>query len=60
MANIVASKQIISPTSLCHVEIIDGARYEVISNYLGSVSFFDLLKQLLKRDMERERQDENE
>ena len=41
--------------SLCHVETIGGARYEVTSNYVGEVSFLDLLKQMLKRDLEREK-----
>lgn len=40
-------------TSQLHVEIIDGATYEVISNYKGEISFLDLLKQMLKRDLER-------
>jgi len=49
------SVKTISPASQCHVETIGGARYEVTSNYVGEVTFIDLLKQILKRDMERER-----
>lgn len=36
-----------------HVITVDGATYEVTSNYKGEVAFLDLLKQMLKRDMER-------
>ena len=43
-----------SQTSLRHIVVIDGARYEVTSNYLGKITFLDLLKQMLKRDLERE------
>jgi len=47
--------QNVSPvTSKRHVEIIDGARYEVTSNYVGEITFLDLLKQMLKRDLARE------
>jgi hypothetical protein len=52
--------QAIYPTSLCHVEIIDGAKYEVTSNYMGAVSFLDLLKQMLKRDLEQEMPEDDE
>jgi hypothetical protein len=41
------------PTSQFHVEVIDGATYEVTSNYMGEISLLDLFKQMLKRDMER-------
>jgi len=41
------------PASQLHVDIIDGATYEVISNYMGEISFLNLLKQMLKRDLER-------
>ena len=41
------------PASQLHVEMIDGSTYEVISNYIGEISFLDLLKQMLKRDLER-------
>ena len=43
-----------SPVSQFHVEIIDGAKYEVNSNYVGKIPLLDLLKQILKRDMERQ------
>ena len=42
------------PSSQFHVVIIDGATYEVTSNYNGDMTFLDLLKQMLKRDMERQ------
>lgn len=41
------------PPKSSHVVMIDGARYEVISNYNGSVSILDIFKQMLKRDIER-------
>jgi len=40
-------------TSLFHVEMVDGATYEVTSNYSGNMTYLDLLKQMLKRDIER-------
>lgn len=42
-----------SPSQL-HVITVDGATYEVISNYKGDISLFDLFKQMIKRDMERQ------
>ena len=36
-----------------HIEIIDGATYEVTSNYVGDVSILDIFKKMLKRDIER-------
>jgi len=49
-----------STVSLRHVETIDGARYEVTSNYVGNITFLELLKQMLKRDMERDRREDDE
>ena len=46
------------PASQHHVEIVGGARYEVTSYYVGEVTLIDLLKLMLKRDMERERPDD--
>jgi len=46
--------QTIQVPSQFHVETIDGATYKVTSNYKGDVTFLDLLKQMLKRDMERQ------
>ena len=54
------AEQVISPESRYHIETVDGARYEVTSNYIGKVTFLDLLKQMLKRDIERERPNEAE
>ena len=48
----------ISPASRCHIETVGGARYEVTSYYVGEVTLIDLLKLMLKRDMERERPDD--
>lgn len=45
--------QTVSSASQLHIETIDGSTYEVISNYIGKLSLLDLLKQLLKRDLER-------
>jgi hypothetical protein len=45
----------VSPASLRHIESIGGARYEVTANYVGEITFLELLKQMLKRDLERER-----
>ena len=42
-----------SPTSQLHTQMIDGATYEVVSNYVGDISLLDLFKQMLKRDLER-------
>ena len=36
-----------------HKETIDGTTYEVVSHYDESTSLIDLLKWMLKRDMER-------
>ena len=60
MAENLTADQTVSPASLHRVITIDGARYEVTSNYIGKVTFLDLLKQMLKRDLERERPDEDE
>jgi len=43
----------VQPLPKIHVEIIDGATYEVTSNYNGNVSILDIFKQMLKRDIER-------
>jgi len=45
--------QTVSPASQLHIETIDGATYEVASNYKGDISLLDLFKQMLKRDLER-------
>jgi len=45
--------QTVSPVSQLHTEIIDGATYNVISNYIGDIPLLDLFKKLLKRDLER-------
>lgn len=37
-----------------HIETIDGTTYEVTSNYNGEISLLDLLKKMLKRDIERQ------
>jgi hypothetical protein len=44
---------IVPPTSEVRKEVINGATYELTSNYNGDISLLDLLKQMLKRDMER-------
>jgi len=36
-----------------HVETIDGTTYEVVSHYDERTPLIDLLKWMLKRDMER-------
>jgi len=46
--------QTIQSPSQFHVVTVDGATYEVTSNYKGEITFLDLLKHLLKRDMERQ------
>ena len=51
--NVMAVTQTIPPASRFHIVTINGATYEVTSNYIGDVSFLDLLKQILKRDLER-------
>jgi hypothetical protein len=43
----------ISPKSETHIEIINGATYIVTSNYVGNITLFELLKQMLKRDFEK-------
>jgi len=50
--NILQNKKV-QPPQKFHVEIIDGATYEVTSNYNGNVSILDIFKQMLKRDVER-------
>jgi pyruvate/oxaloacetate carboxyltransferase len=52
--------QEITPLSQNHVETIGGARYEVNSIYVGEIPFLDLLKQMLKRDIERERPEDED
>ena len=32
---------------------IDGAIYEIVSNYIGSIPLLELLKLMLKRDLEK-------
>jgi len=44
----------IQPSSQFHVVTVDGARYEVTSNYKGEITYLDLLKKMLKRDIERQ------
>jgi len=39
--------------STTNVKIIDGATYEVTSNYVGNLTLLELFKQMLKRDIER-------
>ena len=43
----------VQPLKKTHVEVIDGATYEVTSNYIGNVTLLDVFKQMLKRDIER-------
>ncbi|MCL2578790.1 MAG: hypothetical protein FWE32_02040 [Oscillospiraceae bacterium] len=43
----------IPPTSVVHTEKVNGATYIVQSNYVGKITFLDLLKQMIKRDIER-------
>lgn len=45
--------QTIQSSSQFHIVTVDGATYEVTSNYKGELTFLDLLKQMLKRDIER-------
>ena len=45
--------QTLPPESRIHIETINGATYEVTSNYIGDISFLELLKQMLKRDLSR-------
>jgi hypothetical protein len=45
--------QALPTISVVHIETINGATYEVTSNYIGNISLLDLLKQMLKRDLER-------
>ena len=47
------NSQPVFQTSKHRIEIIDEATYEVVSNYIGSVSLLDLFKQMVKRDLER-------
>jgi hypothetical protein len=51
--NRMTDTQTVSPASQLHVETIEGASYEVVSNYIGDISLLDLFKQMLKRDLER-------
>jgi hypothetical protein len=43
----------VSPENQLHIEKINGTTYELISNYKGKVALLDLLKQMLKRDLEK-------
>jgi len=43
----------VSPASKLNVVTVNGATYEVVSNYIGDISLIDLLKRMLKRDLER-------
>lgn len=36
-----------------HEEVINKIRFEVTSNYLGKVSLLDLIKEMIKRDLEK-------
>lgn len=49
-----AETQAIIPDRDFHVTTVDGATYEVTSRYIGEIAFLDLLKQMLKRDLERQ------
>ena len=49
----------VPPASQHYVETVSKAQYEVVSNYVGEITFLDLLKQMLKRDLERDRPDED-
>ena len=44
----------IQPSSQFHVVTVEGATYEVVSNYNGKMTYLDLLKKMLKRDIERQ------
>jgi hypothetical protein len=46
-------------TSLVYAKRSNGTAYEVTSNYVGEVSFTNLLKQMLKRDLEKEKSRSN-
>ena len=48
-----AETQTISKSCELNIVTVNGAIYEVNSNYVGNISFLDLLKQILKRDLER-------
>lgn len=54
-----AETQAIIPDRDFHVTTVDGATYEVTSRYIGEIAFLDLLKQMLKRDLERQDEDYN-
>ena len=51
--NNILQSQSVQPPKKRHVEVINGATYEVISNYVGNASILDIFKQMLKRDIER-------
>lgn len=46
-------KKVMAFDKIC-TKVIDRTKYEVISNYNGDISLLDLLKKLLKRDIERQ------
>jgi len=48
------SQTVFPAASEFNIATVDGATYQVTSRYIGDVSFLDLLKQLLKRDLERQ------
>ncbi len=37
-----------------NIEEINGVKYEVCSNYIGEISLLELLKKLIKRDIEKQ------
>jgi hypothetical protein len=37
---------------------VDGTLYEVVPHYVGDVAFIELLKRMLKRDLELKMEDE--
>lgn len=45
--------QTISPTSCEYIQVIDNTVYEVQSNYIGEIDFIDLLKKMIKRDIDK-------
>ena len=51
-SNMLQNKSV-QPLKKTHVEVIDGATYEVTSNYIGDRTILDIFKQMLKRDIER-------
>ena len=45
--------QATTPTSRTRFIEIDGGTYELVSTYSGNISFLDLLKKMMKRDLEK-------